>query len=95
MTLKEIFEAGSRFAINEITGEIIRPRDMTSLEPGYDVVFRNKKVDKRVLLAFLFNQEQVDASWSPICRREVMARLDAYQNSESRGDYIIVWKKCW
>lgn len=84
-----------RYAINEITGEIIRLRFMTSLKHGYDVVFRNKRVDKQVLLNLLFNQEQVDAAWSPICRKEVMARLDAYQNSESRDDYIIVWKKCW
>ena len=81
------------FLINEITGEIVRL--ISRCDDAHEVVFRNKKVDKHVLLNLLFNQEQVDVAWSPICRREVMSRLDAYQNSESRGDYIIVWKKCW
>lgn len=78
MTLKAIFANGARYALNEITGQMIELYgngwQHKNLIPG-DTILPN------AMLSLLFDESHIDSNWSPLPNCEARARFARYQQS--------------
>ena len=82
MTLEAIFENGAQFALNEITGRLLKldrddPHKTTAWIPG--------DTSPLAMCSLLFDKKHVDENWSPISNCEAIRRHQAYHSPDGAG----------
>ena len=76
MTLEKILENGARYALNEITGEMVELNPLSKRRPYRALIPGD--TSPLALCSLLFDGGQIAENWSPLSNREAYTRYARY-----------------
>lgn len=76
MTLEKILENGARYALNEITSEMVELNPLSKQRPYRALVPGD--TSPLVLCSLLFDGNQIAENWSPLSNCEAQKRYSSY-----------------
>ena len=81
MTIEQVRESGTRFAMNEITGQLVE--FVGHANSNESLLWISGDGSPRALCLLLFDEQSVAENWSALSLKEARTRIDAYREATS------------